>query len=109
MNEGITLANIGELSKPATVLIEKISDAIGGIFRPHQIRRIAEAEAQAEKIKAVSQIEITDLQRRALQRFMIEEAKKQDNIETITRKALGDVKDDARPGEIEDDWITHFF
>ncbi len=28
---------------PRTVLIEKISDAIGGIFRPYQIRRVAEA------------------------------------------------------------------
>src|SRR5579863_2131617 len=26
------LANLGDLTKPATVLIEKISDAVGGIF-----------------------------------------------------------------------------
>ena len=73
--------NLGDLSKPATVLIEKISDAIGGIFRPYQIRRIAQAEGEAEKIRTLSQIEITDLQRRAIQRFVVEEAKKQQNIE----------------------------
>jgi hypothetical protein len=64
---------------------------------------------QADKIRAVSQIEITELQHRALNRFVYEEAKKQDNIETITKKALEDVKDDARPDAVEDDWITNFF
>ena len=32
---------LGDLSKPATVLIEKVSDAVGGLFRPHQIVRVA--------------------------------------------------------------------
>jgi hypothetical protein len=69
MPTGGSIVNLGDLTKPATVLVEKISEAIGGIFRPSQIRRIADAEAQAEKIEAISQIEITDLQRRAMYRF----------------------------------------
>jgi hypothetical protein len=81
MNDIAGIVNFGDLTKPATVLIEKISDAIGGIYRPHQIRRIAEAEAQADRIKAVSQIEITELHLRAMIRFFSEEAKKQQNIE----------------------------
>ncbi len=39
-----SIINLGELSKPATVLIEKISDAVGGIFKPYQIIRAAKAE-----------------------------------------------------------------
>jgi hypothetical protein len=101
--------NLSDLAKPANTLIEKISDAIGGIFKPYQIRRIAQAEAEAEKIRAVAQIEITDLQRRAMARFFAEEAKKQNNIESITSKALPEVTEQARPDQIEDDWITHFF
>lgn len=101
--------SFGDLTKPATVLIEKISEAIGGIFRPHQIRRIAEAEAQADRIKAISQIEITELQRRAMYRFFSEEAKKQENIESITAKALPELAEAATPEKIEDDWITNFF
>ncbi len=31
------LAKLGDLTKPATVLIEKISDAVGGVFKPYQI------------------------------------------------------------------------
>jgi hypothetical protein len=104
-----SIVNLGELTKPATVLIEKISEAIGGIFRPYQIRRIAEAEAQASSIKAISQIEITELQSRAMYRFFSEEAKKQQNIESITAKALPELAEAATPERLEDDWITNFF
>lgn len=109
MSEGNSLINLGDLSKPANTLIEKISDAVGGIFKPHQIRRIAQAEAEADKIRAVANIEISQLQHRALQRFLLEEAKKQNNIESITQKALPSISDQAKPENIEDDWITHFF
>ena len=44
MGSNNSIVNLGDLSKPATVLIEKISDAIGGIFKPYQIKRIAKAE-----------------------------------------------------------------
>ncbi len=104
-----SLINVGELSKPATVLIEKISDAVGGIFQPYQIIRIAKAEAEANKISAESQIQITDLHRRAMHRFLDEEAKKQSNIEGITRQALPLLEDKSRPENVDDDWITNFF
>ena len=109
MPEGTSLINLGGLSKPATVLIEKISDAIGGYFKPYQIKRAAKAEGEAEIIKAQAQIEITDLQRRALVRFVAEEARKQDNIETITQKALPQLEESSKPQDVEDDWITNFF
>jgi hypothetical protein len=106
---GNPLVDLGELSKPATTLVEKISDAVGGVFKPYQIRRVARAEAEAERIRAESAIEITDLQQRAFHRWLTEEAKKQDNIEIITTKALPDVDSDAEPDRINDDWITNFF
>lgn len=103
------LINIGELSKPATVLIEKISDAIGGIFEPYQITRVAKAEAEAKIIEARAEIEITDIQRRAIKRFLKEEERKQKNIEQITQKALPQLSDESHPDKIEDDWISNFF
>ncbi|XGV96379.1 MAG: DUF2806 domain-containing protein [Leptolyngbya sp. BL-A-14] len=109
MSDGNSLINLGDVSKPAVVLIEKISDAIGGLFKPYHIRQIARAEADADKIKAIAQIEITELQQRALQRFVFEEAKKQNNIEAITAKALPYLNEDANPNDVEDDWITNFF
>jgi hypothetical protein len=109
MDEHTSLINIGELSRPATMLVEKISDAVGGIFKPFQIVRVAKAEAQADRVRAESQIGISDLQKRAFHRFLEEEAKKQENIENITSKALPELEESARPGEIADDWITNFF
>ena len=40
------------LTEPATVLINRISDAIGGIAKPWQMKRLAEAEVAVELIKA---------------------------------------------------------
>src|SRR5437868_4297662 len=109
MDENTSLINIGELSRPATILVEKISDAVGGIFKPYQIVRVAKAEAHADRVRAEAQIEVSDIQRRAFHRFLNEEAKKQKNIEDITQKALPLLNEDSKPSEIEDDWITHFF
>lgn len=109
MSDSNSIINLGDVSKPATVLIEKISDAVGGIFKPYQITRVAKAEAEASLIQTQSQIQITDLQRRALSRFVEEEAQKQANIESIASKALPLVEDDADPESVEDDWIINFF
>ena len=113
MEDGKSLINLGELSKPATVLIEKISDAVCGFFRPWQIRRVAQAEAEADRIKALaqigSQIEIAELTQRALGRFLAEETKKQHNMESITAKALPLLEANSVPQEINNDWITNFF
>ena len=109
MGEGNSLVSLGDLSKPATVLIEKISDAIGALYKPRQIKRIAQAEAEAEKIKALAGIEVTEIQRRALVRLVQEEGKKQENIESITAKATTQLHDDAKPEAMHEDWISHFF
>src|SRR5712692_371705 len=109
MSSDNPMIDIGELSKPATVLVEKISEAVGGIFKPYQIVRVAKAEAEAERIRAGSQIQISDLHHRAFHRFLEEEAKKQKNIEEITRQALPQLDDKSKPEQVEDDWITNFF
>ncbi|TAJ09104.1 MAG: DUF2806 domain-containing protein [Nitrospirae bacterium] len=111
MSEGGRLINVnlGDLSKPATVLIEKISDAVGEILRPGQIKRVAKAEAEAAEIRALSDIKITRIQQRGLARLIQEEGKKQANIERITALALPDLKADAKPENIENDWLAHFF
>lgn len=103
------LAKLGDLTKPATVLIEKISEAVGGVFKPYQIVRIAKAEAEANLIQAESHIQITDLHRRAMHRFLEEEAKKQSNIESITQNALPLLEEKSSPEKVADDWITNFF
>ena len=109
MNNGNSLINLGDLSKPATVLIEKVSEAVGGIFLPTQIRRVAKAEAEADKIKALANIEISEIEQRAMQRLVHEEGKKQENIEKITADATQQLKEDAKPEGIDNDWVANFF
>lgn len=109
MGEGSSLINLGDLSKPATVLIEKISDAVGALYKPRQIKRLAQAEAEADKIKALAGIEVSEIQQRALVRLVEEEGKKQENIESITSEAAAQLKADAKPEEMDEDWISHFF
>ena len=108
------LVNLGELSKPATLLIEKVSNAIGRHFDPRQAIRMAEAEAKADRIGAISQleteIELEDLLRqRAAERFIVEQVQMQSNMESIAPKAIPHLSDDAEPDKIEDDWISNFF
>lgn len=111
MTEGTqnSLVNLGDFAKPADTLIKKISKAVGGIFEPYQITRVAKAEAEATLIKAQSAIQVTDLQRRAMHRFIEEEAQRQQNMEDITAKALPQLGAGAKPEAIEDDWVTNFF
>ena len=112
--------NVGDLVKPIDTLIHKISDATGVLYEPRRIRRKAEAEsdaaivsakaeAAADIIKTESEIEITDLHRRAAQRWIQEEAKRQKNMEGIIDKAEPHLNAEAKPDSMEDDWITNFF
>jgi hypothetical protein len=104
---------LGGLTKPATVLIEKISGAIGVIHEPTHIKRKGKAEAEAKQYAAImeaeTQIQITEIQKRGLQRSICEEGIKQQNIEDITLKAIPRLSTDAKPENIENDWLAHFF
>ena len=100
---------IPDLSKPATVLIQKVATALGGCFAPFQVKRMAKAEAEAAIIRAQGAIEVTDLRRRAVARWVNEEARKQENIESIAEEAIKHLNDSAHPEAMEDDWVTNFF
>jgi len=105
----LSLISVGDWSKPANTLVEKISDAIGGIAKPWQIKRVAEAEAIADRIQTTADIERAERLQRAAIRFLAEETKKQENIESIISKALPEVSEQAKPEQVEDDWIANFF
>jgi hypothetical protein len=106
---GWSLINLGELSKPATVLIEKISDAIGGIAKPWQMGRIAIAGARADIIRAKTRIEVSEMEERALARLVREQGKIQENIESIAGKAIPLLSETARPADVQNDWFAHIF
>ena len=101
--------NLGDLGKPANTLVKKVSYAVGGFFAPYQVKRLAKAEAEAAITKAQSEIEITDLHRRTVHRWIEEEAQRQKNMEDITNKALPQLNEKANPDSMENDWLVNFF
>lgn len=114
------LVDLGGLTKPAEILTNRVCDAIGGSFRPRQIRRVAQAEADAKIINAKSEIECKQLQEaagfvdgdigaRAIRRMVEEEVKKQANIEEITSLAIEKLTNNAKPEDIDQDFITNLF
>jgi Protein of unknown function (DUF2806) len=109
MPENNALINLGDLSKPATVLIEKVCNAVGVLYEPTRMRRAAQAEADSERIKALARVELTSLQERAVERLVHQEARKQQNIEDITSQAAAQLPPEASPEKLDDDWVAHFF
>jgi hypothetical protein len=107
MSEGGALINLGNLTKPATVLIEKVSGAIGLLYEPTHVRRMARAEAYAREIAV--RAELSELEQRAMLRFVHEERRNQANMETVTAGAISVLPDNAQPERLDDDWLAHFF
>lgn len=99
----------GNVLKPADTAVRRFSAAIEGIFRPKQIRRVAEAEADAARIRARTDVEIEAMRGRAKRRSDEENLRHQQNMETISAKAAGHLNDDANPEAVDDDWLTSFF
>ena len=99
----------GELSKPASTLIKKVSGAIGMLYEPTHIRRIAKAKADAGLILANQGVELSDLRRRAFQRWIEGEERQQLNIESVLDKTMPKLREDADPEGVEDDWVVAFF
>lgn len=109
MADGNSLVNLGDLSKTATVLIEKVSSAVGIVYEPYHVKRMARAETEAEKIKTLARIELTELEHRAVDRFFQQESRKQENIEQITAQAAASLPLDAKVENLDEDWVAHFF
>ena len=78
-------------------------------MKPIHIRRIAMAKADAAVISAETDIEIEDLKRRALRRWVQEEVSHQRNMESTTVKALPQLVDDARPDRLNNDWLVKYY
>lgn len=101
--------DLGELSKPVTVFIKKVSKAIGHAYAPAHLTRMARAQVEVDKIVSLGKIEVSEIERRAVKRLIAEEGEKQANIEFITGQAAAQISNDAKPENMDDDWIANFF
>lgn len=101
--------SLSGLSKPGTKLIEKVSDAIGVLYEPTRIRKKAKAEAEAKRTELISKLELEGIEKRAVERFLKRETKRQENIENITIQAAQNLSETDNVSDIDEDWFEAFF
>ncbi|POT64246.1 DUF2806 domain-containing protein [Citrobacter braakii] len=101
--------SLSGLSEPGTKLIEKVSDAIGVLYEPTRIRKKAKAEAEAKRTELISKLELEGIEKRAVERFLKRETKRQENIENITMQAAQSLSETDNVSNIDEDWIEAFF
>ncbi|HHK4129852.1 TPA: DUF2806 domain-containing protein [Enterobacter roggenkampii] len=101
--------SLSGLSKPGAKLIEKISDAIGVLYEPTKIRKLAKAEADANRTKLISKLELDGIEKRAVERFLKKESKRQGNVESISIQAAMNLNENDKISDINEDWVDAFF
>jgi hypothetical protein len=106
---GGALAALAALNPTARALIDKVSSALGTLYEPSRIKKVAHAEAEADRIRAIGRIEVSEIEQRGLVRMVREQGRIQGNIESITAQAAENLSEDANPQAIEDDWVANFF
>lgn len=128
--KGIEVHDLLGLSEPATKLIETISSGIGKVYEPRYIKRMA--KAKKEELEIISNafnnnlnlptkyengnvtIDATDaneLIKRAQNRFLFQQMKKQQNIDSVIGIAYSRLERVASVSNIpvDSDWISEFF
>ena len=100
--------NLEGLSETGNRLIKAIRDVVGMVYRPRQIVKLAEALSKADQLLA-SNPQAKDLLGRTMERLLTEEVRNQENMDSVTSKALPHVTENAKPDSMKRDWITNFF
>ena len=107
--------------KPIEKLLDVVGNALGALCAPWQIKRVAKAEAEADRIKAIESAKtealLTENAERynALssieQRIIHKEEKRQRNIEKVIGVAAQTIEDELHVSSepVNPDWTTRFF
>ena len=101
--------DIAGLKEPLTKLVECIRDATGVLYEPTRIRKRAAAEADAALILASSEIQKSELLRKAAERLASNEIRRQENIEAIVFEASKLSDENESEIKPDKDWINNFF
>jgi len=82
------IKDLAGLAAPASKIVEVFAKATGVLYEPTRIRREAEAQADALVVKTNAEIQADDLRRRAVERFITQEIKKQENLEAVRDRTI---------------------
>lgn len=105
----VTAVNLGDLSQPISKLIESVQSAIGTLYEPRKIRKLAKANAEASIIEAKTRLEISDIEGRAFSRLNHQELVRQKNIESIIEISIDNLPDSVSTDTLEQEWMMNFF
>lgn len=109
VGDEFSLVDLGKLNPSIIKLISATEKAIGGIFKPMQIRRVAKAKADALLIAAEADANKQEITYRAAQRIAFLEVKRQENIENIIKEAIDVIPQKTSDEPVDPDWIAFFF
>lgn len=128
--KGVEIHDLAGLSAPLTKLIETVSNAIGKVYEPLHIKRIAQAKAKEISIISstindnlqlptkyddgqivIDTTNANELLQRAQTRFLYQELKNQQNIESVIGNAYNELLsvNSVSPNPVDDDWIMRLF
>lgn len=96
-------------SAPLTKLVETVSAGLGRVYEPTHLRRMAKAESDKMVVLANAAVEVSDIQRRAADRWLAVEAIRQNNIEAIADKAGSELPASVGDVPVEQGWAAKFF
>jgi hypothetical protein len=100
---------LAAVSAPLTKLVETVSAGLGRVYEPTHHRRMAKAEGDRMVILATAANEVTDIERRAVERWLAVETARQQNIESIADKAQSELPPSVESGPVDPGWTARFF
>src|SRR5262249_24470984 len=105
----LSLIDLKALREPAVKLIETVRDAVGVLYEPRRIVKRAQAESEANIIRAEGEVMAQGVAQRARRRIEWQEMRRQENIEGITKLALKYLPDNVESEPVDPDWTVRFF
>ncbi len=99
---------LAAFTKPIGQVVEALQAAGATLYGPIATVRKAKADVKAKIIRTKGDIQVRELRRRALARVAEEDARHQQNLESIVHKAERFLAAPLPAQRVEPDWIFHF-
>lgn len=104
-----SLIDLSGFGSAAEALVNRFSNAVGRIYEPTHLRRMAAAEVDVNKARAVADLDLTaELADRAHTRNETKLLRQQKNIDAVVLNTLKALPEDAHPERIDIDWLDLF-
>lgn len=112
MNIGINLPTLPDgFGRAAEKLADTVRHVVDITVGPDRIRARAQAQADSAVIEAEGRVQVAEIEARAIERLRKREARRQQNIESITIKAVQALPPPDQMSEkpVSEDWTSRFF